>query len=147
VCWSHKHDFFIDIQAFDRKSHNNLSKNSVHRLPSSTKNVISDPCLTVNKVEHVTYGGQQFDLKGTGNYLLCQQSLVPLLNKSVTCQKQPCSMNGVYQPEIKFQRSTFFGFSEFYYSSEDVLRLGGAYHYETFERAAKVSTIICSCML
>ncbi|KAK2189362.1 hypothetical protein NP493_108g02032, partial [Ridgeia piscesae] len=107
-------------------------------LPSSTKNVISDPCLTVNKVEHVTYGGQQFDLKGTGNYLLCQQSLVPLLNKSVTCQKQPCSMNGVYQPEIKFQRSTFFGFSEFYYSSEDVLRLGGAYHYETFERAAKV---------
>ena len=90
----------------------------------------------------MTHQGKQFDLTGTGDYLSCQQNLVPLLNKSVVCEKRPCSMNGVFQPEIKFQRATFFGFSEFYYSSEDILRLGGLYHYETFEKAAKVNTIL-----
>ena len=53
--------------------------------------------------------------------------------------KEPCYMNGVYQPEIDTSSSEFYGFSEFYYSMEDVLRMGGPYNYNKFEAAAQVS--------
>lgn len=49
------------------------------------------------------------------------------------------SLNGVYQPPIHFQNSEFYGFSEFYYCTEDVLRMGGNYDAAAFTRAAKVT--------
>ena len=32
----------------------------------------------------------------------------------------------------------FYGFSEFYYSMEDVLRMAGAYNFRSFAEAAQV---------
>ena len=59
------------------------------------------------------------------------------------------SLNGVYQPPIHFQNSEFYGFSEFYYCTEDVLRMGGDYNAATFTKAAKVTfkETLFSCML
>lgn len=59
------------------------------------------------------------------------------------------SLNGVYQPPIHFQNSEFYGFSEFYYCTEDVLRMGGDYNAATFTKAAKVTCkeTLFPCML
>lgn len=45
-----------------------------------------------------------------------------------------------FQAPINFSNSEFYGFSEFFYCSEDVLRLGGQYHSQRFSRAAAVIT-------
>ena len=47
-------------------------------------------------------------------------------------------MNGVFQPDIDFNSSEFYGFSEFYYSMEDVLRIAGHYNHDRFSAAAQV---------
>ncbi len=48
-------------------------------------------------------------------------------------------MNGVFQADINFHNSEFYGFSEFYYTTEDVLRIAGPYDYVRFQTAAQVS--------
>ena len=79
---------------------------------------------------------------GTGDYHTCQKLLVPLLNTSVPCKVSPCSFNGVHQPEIDFHNSEFYGFAEFWYTMEDVYRIGGQYEYDIFDVHAKVSAIL-----
>ncbi|XP_038071120.1 ectonucleoside triphosphate diphosphohydrolase 4-like isoform X1 [Patiria miniata] len=96
-----------------------------------------DPCLPVHMQDKITHGGHTIYMKGTGDYKQCQSSLVPLMNLTVPCPKQPCSFNGVFQPEIEFRNSEFYGFSEYWYCMEDVLRMGGMYEYVKFEKAAK----------
>jgi len=47
-------------------------------------------------------------------------------------------MHGIYQPEVNFDNSEFYGFSEFHYTMEDILRIGGKYDYAHFRRSAQV---------
>lgn len=75
-------------------------------------------------------------LRGTGDFDLCRETIQPFMNKTNETQT---SLNGVYQPPIHFQNSEFYGFSEFYYCTEDVLRMGGDYNAATFTKAAKVT--------
>lgn len=75
-------------------------------------------------------------LRGTGDFDLCRKTLQPVMNKTNETQT---SLNGVYQPPIHFQNSEFYGFSEFYYCTEDVLRMGGDYNAAAFTKAAKVA--------
>ncbi|XP_052773371.1 ectonucleoside triphosphate diphosphohydrolase 7-like [Mya arenaria] len=106
---------------------------------------IADPCLQVGltlpardledlhldpKVKNVTFAG-------TGNYEECKRLLEPLLNQSKACSVSPCSMNGVHQPTISYHNTQFYGFSEFWYTMEDVFRIGGLYESEIFETHAK----------
>lgn len=44
------------------------------------------------------------------------------------------------QAPINFSNSEFYGFSEFFYCTEDVLRLGGQYDSHKYSRAAAVTT-------
>ena len=44
------------------------------------------------------------------------------------------------QAPIDFSNSEFYGFSEFYYCMEDVLRIGGLYDSLKYARAATVSS-------
>ncbi|KAJ8316922.1 hypothetical protein KUTeg_004826, partial [Tegillarca granosa] len=99
------------------------------------KRVIPDPCLPVGLLQESLDNSHFF--KGTGEYKVCQASLVPLLNLTGICEQKPCSMNGVHQPEISFHNNEFYGFSEFWYTMEDVYRIGGLYDSEKFESAAK----------
>ena len=102
---------------------------------------ILDPCLPQGMVLE----GREnpyYKFKGLGDYHKCQEALIPLLNASVPCPVQPCTFNGVYQPEINFYNSEFYGFSEFWYTMEDVYRIGGQYEADIFDAQAKVSTMV-----
>ncbi|KAM3912819.1 ectonucleoside triphosphate diphosphohydrolase 7 isoform 1-T2 [Leptodactylus fuscus] len=94
----------------------------------------ADPCLPVGLKDKIQRQDQDFHMLGKGNWDSCRQLLEPLLSKSNDSQAY---LNGVYQPAIDFSNSEFYGFSEFYYCTEDVLRMGGAYNNEKFSKAAK----------
>ena len=100
---------------------------------------LPDPCLPFGMTESVVHGGTNYYLRGTGDYEGCLDRAQPLLNATGPCIKDPCSINGIYQPKIDFRNSEFYGFSEFYYTMEDIFDIGGKYKYLKFHQAAKVS--------
>ncbi len=109
---------------------------------------VDDPCLNVDMVQtvrtaHTTPGvtpqGFVFQRKGVRNWTECAESLKSLLKKEECQKKIECSMNGAYQPLINPETSEFYGFSEYWYSVNDVLRLGGPYNFEKLEKEAGVS--------
>ena len=102
---------------------------------------ILDPCLPLELTETVNFRGKAFTLKGTGDFLQCKNDIYPLLNKTAPCSKPNCSFNSVHQSNIDFHHSEFYGFSEYWYSMHDVLRIGGKYSTLEFEKAAKVSLL------
>ncbi|XP_071435307.1 ectonucleoside triphosphate diphosphohydrolase 4 isoform X2 [Pithys albifrons albifrons] len=93
-----------------------------------------DPCLPLDAQDEIQQNGQVLHLRGTGDFQLCRELLQPFMNKTNETQT---SLNGVYQPPVHFQNSEFYGFSEFYYCTEDVLRMGGDYNAAKFAKAAK----------
>ncbi|XP_006140733.1 ectonucleoside triphosphate diphosphohydrolase 4 isoform X1 [Tupaia chinensis] len=93
-----------------------------------------DPCLPLDIRDEIQQNGQTMYLRGTGDFDLCRETIQPFMNKTNETQT---SLNGVYQPPIHFQNSEFYGFSEFYYCTEDVLRMGGDYNAAKFTKAAK----------
>ena len=107
--------------------------NSVH----SHSRVYLDPCLPSEIRIKGTHEGMKYRLKGMGNFESCRSKLLPLLNKSESCLSPPCSFNGVHQPPISFNTTEFYGFSEFWYSVNDVLRLKGLYNAQKFDIASK----------
>ena len=109
------------------------------RLHSNVSRPIPDPCLPLNMpLKSEDEQGRTHSYLGTGDFTQCEQSLTTLLNLTTPCQRSPCSMNGVGQPDIDYSRSPFYGFSEFWYSMEDVFRQGGRYDHNKFEQIAKV---------
>ncbi|NXI65378.1 ENTP4 diphosphohydrolase, partial [Anseranas semipalmata] len=93
-----------------------------------------DPCLPLDAQDEIHQNGQIMYLRGTGDFNLCREIIQPFMNKTNETQT---SLNGVYQPAVHFQNSEFYGFSEFYYCTEDVLRMGGDYNAAKFTKAAK----------
>ncbi|KAJ8285913.1 hypothetical protein GJAV_G00032410 [Gymnothorax javanicus] len=93
-----------------------------------------DPCLPLDLQDEVGPPGQRVHLRGTGDFNLCRQLLQPFLNRT---NETDSSLNGVYQPPIDYRNSQFYGFSEFYYCTEDVLRMGGDYNSTKYSRAAR----------
>ena len=105
----------------------------------SKKEAVQDPCLPLDLTDEGRYRSRLYKLKGTGDFKACQKDLLPLLNTSVECSRPPCSLNGVHQPHIDFNNSEFFGFAEFWYSTDDVLRIGGQYKEDKMDALAKVN--------
>lgn len=95
-----------------------------------------DPCLPTDLQDEIGPPTQRLYLRGTGDFDQCRQILQPFLNRTNDTQT---SLNGVYQPVIDYSNSQFYGFSEFYYCMEDVLRMGGDYNASKYAKAAKVS--------
>ncbi|KFU84806.1 Ectonucleoside triphosphate diphosphohydrolase 4, partial [Chaetura pelagica] len=93
-----------------------------------------DPCLPLDAEDQIQQSGQTLYLRGTGDFQLCREIIQPFMNKTNETQT---SLNGVYQPALHFQNSEFYGFSEFYYCTEDVLRMGGDYRAAKFTKAAQ----------
>ena len=108
---------------------------------SSHSRVYLDPCLPTDLRIKGTHEGMKYRLKGTGDFQSCRNKLLPLLNRSEPCHSPPCSFNGVHQPRVSFNTTAFYGFSEFWYSVNDVLRLKGVYNAQTFDKASKVKFI------
>lgn len=107
--------------------------------------IVLDPCLpkdleltessvlTQSPTSHLS---QLRRLKGSGSFEQCMRQTAPLLNKTTVCPDTPCLMNGIHVPRIDFSVSHFIGVSEYWYSSEHVFGLGGAYDFVQYERAA-----------
>lgn len=102
----------------------------------SPDNPFLDPCLPVGLTDVVERNSQVLHVRGKGDWTTCRAMLSPLLARSNTSQ---ASLNGIYQSPIDFNNSEFYGFSEFFYCTEDVLRIGGRYHGPTFAKAAQVT--------
>ncbi|XP_051667808.1 ectonucleoside triphosphate diphosphohydrolase 4 isoform X1 [Manacus candei] len=100
----------------------------------SSDSPVLDPCLPLDAQDEIQQNGQSLHLRGTGDFHLCRELLQPFMNKTNETQT---SLNGVYQPAVHFHNSEFYGFSEFYYCTEDVLRMGGDYNAAKFTKAAK----------
>ncbi|XP_011665022.2 ectonucleoside triphosphate diphosphohydrolase 4 isoform X1 [Strongylocentrotus purpuratus] len=115
-------------------SNKDESKSTIGLSPSSP---FLDPCLPSSMTDQIVRGGKTYHFKGTGDYVACKEVMVPVLGSNKQCQKEPCSLGGVYQANINFDNSEFYGFSEYWYCMEDVLRMGGVYEYNQFENAAK----------
>ncbi|KAG0345502.1 Golgi apyrase [Podila humilis] len=95
---------------------------------------IEDPCLPRNLKLSETHITPHVPLTGAGSFSECLKRVEKLLNKDVECHDEPCLFNGVHTPPIDFNVNTFIGVSEYWYSSNDILGLGGAYDYAAFER-------------
>ncbi|CAN8205938.1 unnamed protein product [Coccothraustes coccothraustes] len=95
---------------------------------------LPDPCLPRDAPDELRLRGLRLHLRGTGDFQLCRERLRPLLNRT---NGTGSSLNGVRQPPVHLQSSEFYGFSEFYYCTEDVLRMGGDYSAARFARAAQ----------
>ncbi|XP_061856982.1 ectonucleoside triphosphate diphosphohydrolase 7 isoform X2 [Colius striatus] len=93
-----------------------------------------DPCLPMGLEDTVARSGQTLYVRGQGDWPGCVELLQPLLAGSNSSQD---SLLGAYKAPIDFGNSEFYGFSEFFYCTEDVLRLGGRYSAHTFTAAAK----------
>ncbi|KAJ8380101.1 hypothetical protein SKAU_G00008790 [Synaphobranchus kaupii] len=104
------------------------------RMGETADSPYLDPCLPVDLQDEVGPAGQRVHLRGTGEFDLCRQLLQPFLNRTNETQS---SLNGIYQPPIDYHNSQFYGFSEFYYCTEDVLRMGGSYNATKYSHAAK----------
>ncbi|XP_056136181.1 ectonucleoside triphosphate diphosphohydrolase 7-like [Lampris incognitus] len=91
-----------------------------------------DPCLPSGLSDTVMRDGWTLYLKGLGDWGRCQEVVRPFLN----LHNGTMSPRGIYQAPIDFSNSEFYGFSEFYYCMEDVLRIGGQYNSHKYSRTA-----------
>ncbi|KAG6836873.1 hypothetical protein H0H93_001933 [Arthromyces matolae] len=107
-----------------------------------SKAVVPDPCLPkgLDLPEKTAVGEAHpnvaHELSGTGSFEQCILATAPLLNKTATCEEAPCLMDGIHVPPIDFSVSHFIGVSEYWYSTEHIFGLGGAYDFVQYERAA-----------
>ncbi|KAH8813618.1 nucleoside phosphatase family-domain-containing protein [Flagelloscypha sp. PMI_526] len=115
------------------------------RSHDNHSDIVPDPCLPKDlllteqpfQTEHVAeHNSKTHQLVGTGSFEQCMKKTAPLLNKGAPCPDVPCLMNGVHVPTIDFSVSHFIGVSEYWYSSEHVFGLGGAYDFVQYELAA-----------
>ncbi|KAM8841822.1 ectonucleoside triphosphate diphosphohydrolase 7-like isoform 1-T1 [Synchiropus picturatus] len=91
-----------------------------------------DPCLPPGLSDSVVRANRTLHLRGAGDWARCQRAVQPFLG----LHNGTMSPGGVYQAPINFSNSEFYGFSEFFYCSEDVLRMGGRYNSSKYARAA-----------
>uniref|UniRef100_A0A4W5QVS0 nucleoside-triphosphate phosphatase n=1 Tax=Hucho hucho TaxID=62062 RepID=A0A4W5QVS0_9TELE len=115
---------------------NTLTKNKLlgQHVGETGESPLLDPCLPSDLQDEVGPATQKLHLLGTGDFDHCRQLLQPFLNHT---NETHSSLNGIYQPPIYYPNSQFYGFSEFYYCTEDVLRMGGDFNSSKYASAAK----------
>ena len=100
---------------------------------------VLDPCLHHSQSEIHTHFGRSINFTGLSNYFLCREMLHTHLHKEEPCPLSPmhCKMDNVYQAPIDFSSMAFYGFSEFWYTMQDVYGTGGVYYRDKFELSAR----------
>ena len=76
---------------------------------------------------------------GTGDWQQCYTQLKNFTKQEDHLQAchESCPDNGMRAPPIQFDNSEFYGFSEYWYSMDDVLGLGGQYMFNKFQKASQ----------
>lgn len=78
--------------------------------------------------------------QGYGSWDDCFDHLVKLLaeqNQKVECVKRNCLLGMVRAPNLSLSNTELYGFSEYWFSMEDVLSLGGSYNFTTLAHEAR----------
>jgi len=105
---------------------------------------VPDVCLPLSRSEHISRGNLTVTVHGDGNLELCRKKLLQLLSickNASSTRKRNCVLNGFRRPSVSFVNSKFYAFSEFYYTMEDILRMGGKYNSVRFQLAAQVCIV------
>lgn len=108
---------------------------------------IMDPCLPLNarSKENITdHNGNKYHVTflGSGDFDACEAKVAHLLDPAteqhLNCSNEEnCPLTVLNRLRIPYANSEFYGFSEFWYSMEDILRIGGLYNYFSFKKAAQ----------
>ncbi|CAI5454465.1 unnamed protein product [Caenorhabditis angaria] len=105
------------------------------KLKDQNGTVIQDDCLPLNFHKTVKLeNGDNFVRRGTGNWNECVKEVSTLLDpeqKSELCTRpeiSKCYFGAVPAPNIPLSNVELYGFSEYWYSTHDVLGLGGQYN-------------------
>ncbi|XP_019717531.1 ectonucleoside triphosphate diphosphohydrolase 7-like [Hippocampus comes] len=91
-----------------------------------------DPCLPLALPHTLVRDNRTVHLRGQGDWARCLDAVQPFLG----LHNGTMTAGGIYQAPINFSNSEFYGFSEFYYCMEDVLRIGGEYDSDKYSKAA-----------
>ncbi|EDO14771.1 hypothetical protein Kpol_312p10 [Vanderwaltozyma polyspora DSM 70294] len=98
---------------------------------------ISDPCMPKGSETKFEFKGKKFTLTGSGDNEQCSKLIYPLLLKNLPCNDDPCLFNGVHAPQIDYYNDKFVGVSEYWYTANDVFKLGGEYDFYQFSTKVK----------
>ncbi|CCE65433.1 hypothetical protein TPHA_0L00770 [Tetrapisispora phaffii CBS 4417] len=98
---------------------------------------ISDPCMPKGCESKFELYDKKFTAVGTGHSEQCEKLIYPLLLKQLPCIDEPCLFNGVHAPQIDFLNDKFVGVSEYWYTANDVFKLGGEYNFQDFSSGVK----------
>jgi golgi apyrase len=114
---------------------NPVDGSSSHLGSENPVTLIQDPCLPRHlNLAETRYPG--YALQGAGDFRACVERTLPLLNKDAKCYDDPCLFDGVHVPPIDFSVNHFIGISDYWYSTQDVWRMGGIYDFVEFEKKA-----------
>ncbi len=99
---------------------------------------IQDPCLPLDLVIQPKSPSHP-PFVGTGSFSDCLAALQPLLESTAPCPQpeQHCLFAGLPTPHIDFEREDqrgFIGISEYWYTAEQVLGLGGVWDWGEWEK-------------
>ena len=98
---------------------------------------ISDPCLPRGLSLPSKDPRDHPGFTGTGSFATCLTELKPLLDSAHPCPAQHCLFGGVPTPHIDFERNDqrgFIGISEYWYTAQQVLGLGGIWDWGEWEK-------------
>ncbi|GMG23871.1 unnamed protein product [Ambrosiozyma monospora] len=96
-----------------------------------------DPCAPRGMIIEQEHDGINYEITGSGDYKTCMKLIYPLLLKHLPCRDSPCLFNGVHAPTIDFKKDKFVGVSEYWYTANDVFKMGGDYNFLKFEEGLK----------
>lgn len=105
---------------------------------SDRSEAVRDPCLPANLYLESTSQDRPSFL-GTGSFSQCLRDLQPLLESSTPCPEPHghCLFAGLPTPHIDFDREDqrgFIGISEYWYTAQQVLGLGGVWDWAEWEK-------------
>ncbi|EHN02805.1 Ynd1p [Saccharomyces cerevisiae x Saccharomyces kudriavzevii VIN7] len=118
----------------------------INTLPENTNDyedddfstrTLNDPCMPRGSNGDFEFKDTTFRIIGSGNYEQCTKSIYPLLLKNMPCDDEPCLFNGVHAPRIDFANDKFIGTSEYWYTANDVFKLGGEYSFDKFSKSVR----------
>ena len=98
---------------------------------------IDDPCLPKGLILPSSRSASHPPFAGQGSFATCLAELIPLLNHAHPCPADHCLFGGVPTPHIDFQRQDqrgFIGISEYWYTAQQVLGLGGVWDWGEWEK-------------
>jgi hypothetical protein len=120
---------------------NRVRERYVERLAkgvSASDTQVSDACLPVGLRVPTPDATKHPDFVGAGNFSDCLTALKPLLKHDAPCPAQHCLFGGLATPHIDFHRQDqrgFIGISEYWYTANQVLGLGGVWDWAEWERS------------